>query len=257
MMKVVAVANQKGGVAKTTTVQALGVALAETGRRVLVVDLDPQACLTYSFGFDPDGLGQSLHDVLVGRSPMADVTRAVPGVSGLTLAPATIDLAGAEVHLLTKTGREHILARALEPVLRDYDVVLLDCPPSLGILTINGLTAAGGVLVPLQCEALSHRGVGQLLETVEDVRTFANADLQVLGVVATMFDGRTRHARQVLDEVGTRYGLTVFDPPVPKSVRFAEAPSEGRSILQHAPGSPGAEAYRSLAGRVGDLLDAS
>jgi chromosome partitioning protein len=255
MAKVVAVANQKGGVAKTTTVQALGVALAEAGWRVLAVDLDPQACLTYSSGFDPDRLDGSLHDVLVGRSTMADVTRAVPGVPGLYLTPATIDLAGAEVHLLTKTGREHVLARALEPVLADYDVVLLDCPPSLGILTINGLTAAGGVLVPLQCEALSHRGVGQLLETVEDVRMFANADLQVLGVVATMFDGRTRHARQVLDEVGTRYGLTVFGP-VPKSVRFAEAPSEGRSILQHAPGSPGAEAYRSLAGRVGELLAA-
>ena len=257
MAKVVAVANQKGGVAKTTTVQALGVALAETDWRVLAVDLDPQACLTYSFGFDPDRLSGSLHDVLVGRSTVADVTRAVPGVPGLDLAPATIDLAGAEVHLLTKTGREHVLAWALEPVRADYDVVLVDCPPSLGILTINGLTAAGGVLVPVQCEALSHRGVGQLLETVEDVRMFANADLQVLGVVATMFDGRTRHARQVLDEVGTRYGLTVFDPPVPKSVRFAEAPSEGRSILQHAPGSPGAEAYRSLAGRVGDLLAAS
>jgi chromosome partitioning protein len=257
MAKVVAVANQKGGVAKTTTVQALGVALAEAGWRVLAVDLDPQACLTYSFGCDPDRLDGSLHDVLVGRSTMADVTRAVPGVPGLYLTPATIDLAGAEVHLLTKTGREHVLARALEPVLADYDVVLLDCPPSLGILTINGLTAAGGVLVPLQCEALSHRGVGQLLETVEDVRMFANADLQVLGVVATMFDGRTRHARQVLDEVGTRYGLTVFDPPVPKSVRFAEAPAEGRSILQHAPGSPGAEAYRSLAGQVGELLAAS
>jgi chromosome partitioning protein len=252
--KVVAVANQKGGVAKTTTVQSLGVALAQAKWRVLAVDLDPQACLTYSFGFDPDGLDGSLHDVLVHRSKVADVTRDVPGVPGLRLTPATIDLAGAEVHLLAKTGREHVLARALEPVLADYDVVLVDCPPSLGVLTINGLTAAEWVLVPLQCEALSHRGVGQLLETVEDVRTFANPDLQVLGVVATMFDGRTRHARQVLEEVTTRYGLTVFDPPVPKSVRFAEAPAAGRSILQHAPGSPGAEAYRMLAARVGDLL---
>ncbi|HVX20655.1 MAG TPA: ParA family protein [Acidimicrobiales bacterium] len=256
MAKVAAVANQKGGVAKTTTVQSLGVALADRGRRVLVVDLDPQACLTFSLGFDPDGLDRSLHDVLAHRVPVADVTREVAGVGGLWLVPATIDLAGAEVHLLAKAGREHVLARALQPVLGEYDVVLIDCPPSLGVLTINGLTAAEGVLVPLQCEALSHRGVGQLLETVEDVRTFANADLRVLGVVATMFDGRTRHAREVLEEVGDRYGLTVLDPPVPKSVRFAEAPARGRSILQHAPTSAGAAAYRALADRVGDLLAA-
>ena len=153
-----------------------------------------------------------------------------------------------------RPGREHVLARAVEPVLGDYDLVLVDCPPSLGVLTINGLTAADGVLIPLQCEALSHRGVGQLLETIDDVRTFANADLGVLGVVATMFDGRTRHARHVLDEVGARYGLVVFDPPVPKSVRFAEAPEFGRSILDHAPDSPGAEAYRAIAAQLGDLL---
>ncbi len=254
MAKVVAVANQKGGVAKTTTVQCLGVALAQLGKRVLVVDLDPQACLTYSFGFDPDALESSLHDVLVRRAKVADVTRPVPGVEGLILVPATIDLAGAEVHLLAKTGREHVLARALEPVLGDYDLVLIDCPPSLGVLTINGLTAADGVLIPLQCEALSHRGVGQLLETIDDVRTFANADLGVLGVLATMYDGRTRHSRHVLDEVGRRYGLRVFDPPVPKSVRFAEAPEFGRSILEHAPDSPGAAAYREIAAGLGDLV---
>jgi len=254
MAKVVAVANQKGGVAKTTTVQCLGVALAQQGKRVLVVDLDPQACLTFSLGFDPDVLESSLHDVLVRRAKVADVTRPVPAVEGLTLLPATIDLAGAEVHLLAKTGREHVLARALEPVLGDYDLVFVDCPPSLGVLTINGLTAADGVLIPLQCEALSHRGVGQLLETIDDVRTFANADLGVLGVVATMYDGRTRHARHVLDEVGLRYGLVVFDPPVPKSVRFAEAPEFGRSILEHAPDSAGADAYRAIAARLDGLL---
>lgn len=256
-MRVVAVANQKGGVAKTTTVQSLGVAMAQAGRDVLVVDLDPQACLTYSLGFDPDALGESLHDVLVRRAKVADVTRAVPGVEGLSLVPATIDLAGAEVHLLAKTGREHVLARALQPVVGDFDVVLVDCPPSLGVLTINGLTAAEGVLVPLQCEALSHRGVGQLLETIDDVRTFANAQLRVIGVIATMFDGRTRHARHVLEDVEQRHGLPVLEPAVPKSVRFAEAPELGRSILQHASGSPGAEAYRALAARVLDLLAAA
>jgi chromosome partitioning protein len=256
MVKVVAVANQKGGVAKTTTVQSLGVALAQQGQRVLVVDLDPQACLTFSLGFDPDNLAASLHDVLVRRAKVGEVTLEVKDVEGLSLVPATIDLAGAEVHLLSRTGREHVLSRALEPVLKDHDVVLIDCPPSLGVLTINGLTAAEAVLIPLQCEALSHRGVGQLLETIDDVRQFANEHLRVLGIVATMYDGRTNHARQVLAEVEGRYELPVFDPPVPKSVRFAEAPGHGRSVLQHAPSSAGAVAYRALATQVLDAMKA-
>jgi chromosome partitioning protein len=250
MLKVIAVANQKGGVAKTTTVQSLGVALAERGHRILVVDLDPQACLTYSLGFDPEELPSSLHDVLVRRARLADVIRAVPGSEGLFVVPATIDLAGAEVHLLSRTGREHVLARALMPVQHEYDAVLIDCPPSLGVLTINGLTAAEAVIVPLQCEALSHRGVGQLLETIEDVRQFANERLRVLGIIPTMYDGRTTHARKVLAEVEERYGLPMFEPPVPKSVRFAEAPALGRSVLQHAPSSPGALAYRALSESV-------
>src|ERR1035441_6912795 len=256
MTEVLAVANQKGGVAKTTTVHSLGVASAELGRRTLVVDLDPQACLTFSLGFDSDALDESLHDVFVRRAKVGDARRPVPGVAGLDLLPATIDLAGSEVHLLTRTGREHVLERALEPVLADYDLILIDCPPSLGVLTINGLTAADVVLVPLQCEALSQRGVGQLLETIEDVRQFANEKLCVLGVIATMYDGRTTHARRILGEVGERYGLRVFDPPVPKSVRFAEGPELGRSVLQHAPSSAGAEAYRSLAAQVFDSLKA-
>ena len=217
MLKVIAVANQKGGVAKTTTVQSLGVALAQQGHRVLVVDLDPQACLTYSLGFDPDELDSSLHDVFVRRARLNEVVKPVPEVPNLHLAPATIDLAGAEVHLLTRTGREHVLAQALAPVLDDYRAVLIDCPPSLGVLTINGLTAAEAVIVPLQCEALSHRGVGQLLETIEDVRQFANEKLQVLGVIPTMFDARTTHSRQVLSEVEERYGLphvSAFRPEV-------------------------------------------
>jgi len=254
MTHVVAVANQKGGVAKTTTVQALGVALAERGERVLLIDLDPQACLTYSFGLDPDTLDVSMHDVLVRRAKVDDVRRPVPGVEGLHLAPATIDLAGAEVHLLSRTAREHVLARALEPVLVDHDVLLIDCPPSLGVLTINGLTAADSVLIPLQCEALSHRGVGQLLETIDDVRTFANANLAVLGVVATMYDARTRHAREILEELPVRYRLSILGPPVPKSVRFAEAPALGRSIFQHAPDSPGSHAYRLIAAEVASRL---
>ncbi len=246
MPRVVAVANQKGGVAKTTTVHNLGAALHELGTRVLLVDLDPQACLTYSVGLDPEALQLSLHDVLVGRNKAEDAL--VPATrGGLAVLPSTIDLAGSEVHLLTRTGREYALRRALEPVVAHVDVVLVDCPPSLGILTINGLTAADEVLIPLQCETLSHRGVGQLLDTVDDVRTFTRPDLAVRGVIATMFDARTRHGRDVLADVEARYDLPVLEPPVPKSVRFAEAPAHGASILEHAPSSPGADAYRSLA----------
>jgi chromosome partitioning protein len=257
MVKVVAVANQKGGVAKTTTVQSLGVAMAQAGHRVLAVDLDPQACLTFSCGLDPDELDASLHDVLVRRAKLSDVVLPVVGTHGLDLVPATIDLAGAEVHLLGRTGREHVLARALLPVVEGYDAVLIDCPPSLGVLTINGLTAAEAVIVPLQCEALSHRGVGQLLETIEDVRQFANEKLRVLGVLPTMFDARTTHSRQVLAEVEERYGLPLFGPPVPKSVRFAEAPGLGKSVLQHAPTSPGALAYRTLSTTVYDAMQSA
>jgi chromosome partitioning protein len=222
----------------------------ELGLRVLLVDLDPQACLTYSLGLNPDELERSIHDVFVRTMKAADCRMSVTGVDGLDVLPATIDLAGSEVHLLTRTGREQALARALRPIVDEYDIVLIDCPPSLGVLTINGLTAATEVIIPLQCEALSHRGVGQLLETIEDVKMFANANLKVCGVVATMFDERTRHGRQVLEDVQERYGIPVFDPPVKKSIRFAEAPQRGKSILQHAPRSPGADAYRQIARQI-------
>jgi chromosome partitioning protein len=245
--RVVAVANQKGGVAKTTTVHSLGVALAESGRRVLLVDLDPQASLTWACGIDPDTVERSMHEVLLRRSKAAD---AVQQVGGLAVLPSTIDLAGAEMHLLTKTGREYVLRKALDRIVDDYDVVLIDCPPSLGILTINGLTAAGEVLIPLQCEALGQRGVAQLMDTIEDVRSYTNKDLQVRGVIATMFDGRTKLAHHVVEEVRETYGLEVFDPPVPKSVKVAEAPGRGRSVLEHAPSSKGATAYRELAEHI-------
>ncbi len=245
--RVVAVANQKGGVAKTTTVHSLGVALAESGRKVLLVDLDPQASLTWACGIDPDTVERSMHEVLLRRSKAAD---AVQRVGDLAVLPSTIDLAGAEMHLLTKTGREYVLRKALDRLVPDYDVVLIDCPPSLGILTINGLTAAGEVLIPLQAEALGQRGVAQLMDTIDDVRTYTNKDLQVRGVIATMFDGRTKLARQVVEQVQEDHGLEVFDPPVPKSVKVAEAPGQGRSVLEHAPGSKGAVAYRELAERI-------
>jgi chromosome partitioning protein len=248
---VIAVANQKGGVAKTTTVQALGAALGELGLGVLLVDLDPQACLTFSHGIDPDALERSLHDVLLGRCEAVDVLEKIGDVH---LLPASIDLAGAEVHLLSRTGREYVLRRALTPLLDPYDVVLIDCPPSLGILTINGLTAADEVLVPLQCETLGRRGVGQLLETIDDVRAFTNPELVVRGVIATMYDARTRLARDVIASIGEVHGLTVLEPPVPKSVRVAEAPDRGRSVLTHAPRSRVAGAYRELAAALAATL---
>jgi chromosome partitioning protein len=244
-MTVIAFANQKGGVAKTTTVHSLGDALEERGRSVLLVDLDPQACLTYAVGLDPEGLDVTLHDVVVGRSKAKEVV--IEREDGPDVLPSSIDLAGAEVHLLTRTGREFVLARALRPLVGHYDYVLLDCGPSLGILTINGLTAAEHLVIPFQCETLSHRGVGQLLETVEDVRAFTNENLEVVGGVATMFDGRTRLAKQVLVDVSEVHGLDVLPPPIPKSVRVAEAPGKGRSVLAHAGSSKPAAAYRELA----------
>src|SRR2546421_11254542 len=212
MPVIFAVANQKGGVAKTTTVHALGAALAEKGRRVLLADLDPQGCLTFSLGIDPNDLSRSLHDVFVHRTPATEV---LLKAGELHLLPASIDLAGTEVHLLTRAGREYALSRALDPIKSDYDVILLDCPPSLGVLTINGLTAADQVLVPLQCETLSHRGVGQLLETIEDVKSFTNPGLRVRGVIATMFDARTRLGREVLGDVEDKYELELPEPPRP------------------------------------------
>jgi len=241
---VFAVANQKGGVAKTTTVLTLAFALADRGLRVLMADLDPQACLTFSTGVDPETIERSLYDVFVNRQPASEVLVKVRDVH---LLPATIDLAGAEVHLLTRPGREYVLRQALDSLRHYYDVILVDCPPSLGILTVIGLTAADQVLVPLQCETLSQRGVGQLLETINDVRSYTNPRLEVRGIIATLFDGRTRLSREVLDSVRSRYDVEVLDPPVPKSIKVAEAPGRGCSVLEHAPRSGAADAYRRLA----------
>ncbi len=246
--RIIAVANQKGGVAKTTTVASLGVALSDLGLKVLLVDLDPQACLTFSLGLDPDGLDLSVHDVLLGRVSAGMAIHTT--TDGPDILPATIDLAGCEALLLTRTGREFTLRAVLDEVSSSYDVILLDCPPSLGVLTINALTGAGEVLIPLQCETLSHRGVGQLLDTVHDVQRLTNRDLQVLGVLPTLDDGRTTHAREVLADVSERYSLPVLDPPIAKSVRFAEAPAAGRSVLCTAARTPGARAYRELARRL-------
>jgi chromosome partitioning protein len=243
--RTIAVANQKGGVAKTTTVASLGVALAEQGRKVLLVDLDAQSCLTFSLGLDPEVIDLSVHDVLLGRVGAAMAIQQTE--DGVDILPATIELAGTEAQLLSRPGREYALRTALEEVSPAYDVILLDCSPSLGVLTLNALTAADEVIIPLQCEMLSHRGVGQLLDTIQDVQRILNPKLKVLGVLPTMYDGRTNHARAVLADVADRYGLNVIEPPIPRSVRFAEAPAAGRSVLATAGRARGAEAYRAVA----------
>ncbi len=245
MPRTVAVTNQKGGVAKTTTVASLGAALCDLGQRVLLVDLDPQACLTFSLGYDPEDLDTSVHQVILGDAAPGDVL--VSCDEGPDLVPATIELATAESVLLMRSGREQVLRTALEPVRASYDWILLDCPPTLGLLTVSALSAATDVLIPLQCETLAHRGVGQLLDTIHDIRQFTNPGLNLLGVLPTLFDGRTNHARAVLEAIVEAYDVPVLEPPIPKSIRFAEAPAVGRSILCTASRSRGAAAYREVA----------
>ncbi len=251
MTTTLAIANQKGGVAKTTSVASIGAALAELDHTVLLVDLDPQACLTFSLGIDPEDLELSVHHVLTkGLHPSEVIVETDDGVD---LLPATIELARAEADLLTRTGREHVLRTVLEDLAAKdvhYDWVLLDCPPSLGVLTVAALTAADGVLIPLQCETLSHRGVGQLLDTVHDVRRFTNRGLEVWGVLPTLYDGRTTHARTVLETISETYELDVIEPPIPKTIKFAEAPAAGRSILATSRSSKGAVAYREVAANL-------
>jgi chromosome partitioning protein len=245
MTTTLAVANQKGGVAKTTSVACIGAALAELGQRVLLVDLDPQACLTFSLGVDPEDLDLSLNEVLLGQATLSQVM--VATVDGPELVPASIELAGVEASLLTRADRDRCVQTALQGIDRGYDWVMLDCPPSLGALTIAALTAADVLLIPLQCETLSHRGVGQLLDTVHDVRRVTNKTLEIVGVLPTLYDRRTKHARAVLEAISASYDVPVLGPPIPKSIRFAEAPAVGRSILSTARSHPGAAAYRQVA----------
>ena len=248
--RLLAVANQKGGVAKTTTVASLAEAFTERGHRILVVDLDSQACLTFSLGIDPEAVQASMHDVLVGTATPADVL--LPVHDGLDLLPATIDLAGTEAQLLTRPGREFALRTVLSPLRAEYGAVLIDCSPSLGVLTLNALTAADEVIIPLQCEMLSHRGVGQLLDTIDDVRAILNPSLLVRGILPTMLDARTSHGRAVLADVHERYPVPVLEPSIPKSIRFAEAPALGRSVLRTARSSAGARAYRAVAASLAE-----
>lgn len=232
--------------AKTTTAVSLATAFAEQGARVLLVDLDPQACLTFSLGYDPETLETAVEDVLSGEAELADVV--LDTDDGPDLLPATIRLARVESSVAATPEAERLLARAL--AADDHDIIVVDCPPSLGILTLMGLTAATSVLIPLLCETLAHRGVGQLLDTVHDVVEATNPKLRVLGVLPTLFDGRTTHARLVVEHISDDYGVAVIEPPIPRSIRFAEAPALGRSLLATAGRSKGAQAYRQVAASI-------
>jgi chromosome partitioning protein len=244
--EIIACTNQKGGVGKTTTVVNLASSLARTGRRVLVVDLDPQGNATSGLGIASVAVERSIHPVLVDGDDVLD--RVVPTVNeGLFIIPSSRDLAGAEVELVPIEGRERRLARGLRPVKASYDMVLLDCPPSLGLLTVNAVTAADSVLVPIQCEYYALEGLGQLLSTIELVRAHLNPTLAIKGVLLTMFDARTTLSADVSAEVRRHLPGQVFRTVIPRSVRLAEAPSFGRPISEHAPGSRGAQAYHDLA----------
>jgi len=248
MAKVIAFANQKGGVAKTTTTLNLGVALKELGHRVLVVDLDPQGNLTMSQGMNPDAIERSMFDVLVHRVPISDVIQTVE----VDIAVASIDLAGAELALSALIGRERALEKALVEVREKYDFVLLDTPPSLGLLTINAFVAAQGVIVPVQCEYLSLRGLVQLENTLAMVRENLNPNVRVEGIVPTMYDGRTLHAREAIEILEEHFGDLVYETRIRKTVRYAEAPVKGSSVLRYDPTGPAAQAYRDLAKEVLD-----
>ena len=249
MGQTVACANQKGGVGKTTTVVNLGAYLALSGERVLIVDLDPQGNATSGLGIDRNLLERSVYDAVVDSADLRELIVHSP-VTGLELAPSTIALAGAEVELAGEERRERRLTRALAPVADDYDYLLIDCPPSLGLLTVNALTAADAVLIPIQCEYYALEGLTQLIATVNLVRDHLNPDLSVKGVVLTMFDPRTNLSSQVGAEVRAHLGAAVYDTVVPRNVRLSEAPSYGLPISLYRPDSKGADAYRALASEV-------
>jgi chromosome partitioning protein len=248
--RVIAVANQKGGVGKTTSTINLGACLAEYGRRVLLVDFDPQGALSVGLGVAPHQLERTIHNLLMESGTKVDEVIIPTKVAGMDLLPSNIDLSAAEVQLVTEVGREQALGRALRPVLRDYDMVLIDCQPSLGLLTINALACAHSVLVPLECEYFSLRGVALLMDTIDKVRDRLNPDLAISGILATMYDPRTVHTRDVRARVIEAFGELVFDATINRTVRFPETTVAGEPITTWAPSSAGAKAYRQLAREV-------
>jgi chromosome partitioning protein len=246
LARVIAFANQKGGVAKTTSTLNLAVALQEQGFRVLIVDLDPQGNLTMSQGLNPDSIERSMFDVLVHRLPITEVIHE----REVDLAVSSIDLAGAELALSSQIGRERALEKSLSAVKGGYDYVLIDTPPSLGLLTINALVASDGVIVPVQCEYLSLRGLVQLENTLSMIRENLNPDVKIVGILPTMFDGRTLHSKEAVEILTENFGPLVFNTRIRKTVRYAEAPVKGISVLKYDPRGPAADAYRDLAKEV-------
>ena len=247
---VLAMCNQKGGVGKTTSTINLGAALAEWGRRVLLVDFDPQGALSVGLGVNPHDLDRTIYNVLIEGGVTADDVLLKTNTPGMDLLPSNIDLSAAELQLVNEVAREHVLTRALAPIVADYDIVLIDCQPSLGLLTVNALTAAQGVIIPLECEYFALRGVALLMQTVDKVKSRLNPQLEVEGILATMFDPRTLHSREVLARVVEAFADRVFHTVIGRTVRFPETTVVGEPITTYASNSAGARAYRELAKEV-------
>lgn len=247
---IISMCNQKGGVGKTTSTINMGACLAEYGRKVLLVDLDPQGALSAGLGLTHDDIEDTIYDVMLDSHTSIHSAIQHTGVSGLDLVPANIDLSAAEIQMVNEVGREHTLARALRPVRRDYDFIIIDCQPSLGLLTVNALACSQGVIIPMECEFFSLRGLALLTDTVEKVSDRINFDLEVMGILVTMFDRRTKHAREVMSRVVDYFGDKVFDTVITRTVRFPETSVAGEPITTWAPNSPATQQYRDLAKEV-------
>lgn len=248
--KILAMCNQKGGVGKTTSTINMGACLAELGRKVLLVDLDPQGALSAGLGVQHDELDITVYDLLLDNQTSIHSAIHQTDIPGMDLVPANIDLSAAEIQLVNEVGREQTLARALRPVVKDYDFIILDCQPSLGLLTVNALACAHGVIIPMECEYFSLRGLALLTDTVEKVADRLNFDLEIVGILVTMFDRRTGHAREVMSRVVEVFGDKVFDSVITRTVRFPETSVAGEPIITWAPNSQGAQQYRHLAREV-------
>ena len=255
--RIIALANQKGGVGKTTSAINLGAGLAELGQRILLVDFDPQGGCAIGLGFQPDELEVTIYNCLLDRDTTASDAILSTQIENLDLLPSNIDLSAAELMLSSEVAREQSLLRVLSPLRPLYDFILIDCMPSLGLLTVNALTAADGVIIPLECEYYALRGMAQLMDSIELVQDRLNPRLHVDGIIATMFDRRTLHSREVLTTVEDAFGKKLFDTVVRKTIRFAEAPVAGQPILTYAPTSTGASAYRKLAKEVMERVSSS
>lgn len=251
MGKKIAIVNQKGGVGKSTTAVNLGACMAEKGKSVLLIDIDPQGNATSGVGIDKSNLAHSVYDVLIGGVAIRSVIRET-NIEQLSILPANIDLAGAEIELVSMISRESCLTRIVEEIINDFDYIFYDCPPSLGLLTVNALTAANSIIVPIQCEYYALEGLGQLVKTIDLVQNNLNPDLKIEGVLLTMYDARTNLSQQVIEEVKKYFQEKVYNTIIPRNVRLSEAPSFGKPIILYDPNSKGAIAYRDLAKEVAD-----